>query len=80
MQNFPRQLAMQSCALCVYVRCGSSWGNDIIRIMLNTFKNIIVIVVVDKILWRALVLNSRVNTCLNTHTICRFTSFLSLFL
>ena len=23
MQNFPRQLAMQSCALCFYVRCGS---------------------------------------------------------
>ena len=24
MQNCPRQLAMQSCALCLYVRCGSS--------------------------------------------------------
>ena len=24
MQNFPRQLAMQSCALCLIVRCGTS--------------------------------------------------------
>ena len=24
MQNCPRQLAMQSCALCSYVRCGTS--------------------------------------------------------
>ena len=24
MQNCPRQLAMQSCAVCLYVRCGSS--------------------------------------------------------
>ena len=24
MQNFPSQLTMQSCALCMYVRCGSS--------------------------------------------------------
>ena len=31
MQNFPRQLAMQSCVLCLYVRCGSS--NQIIIIM-----------------------------------------------
>ena len=27
MQNCPRQLAMQSCALCLYVRCGSSNQN-----------------------------------------------------
>ena len=24
MQNFPRQLAMQSCVLCSFVRCGTS--------------------------------------------------------
>ena len=24
MQNCPRQLAMQSCALCLHVRCGTS--------------------------------------------------------
>ena len=44
MQNCPRQLVMQSCALCLYVRCGSS--NQIIKIKnikkLNLQDNILI--------------------------------------